>query len=96
MLCLHGMLGYVCALTIQLQLLLQAEMDAKIQQLQERDGEINKLPTEQRVRDKTTMKNSYIIIIICCCCCCCVQDQTPSRYEHVNIKQSPTQEPLVS
>ena len=38
-------------------------MDAK--QLQKRDCEINRLQTEQRVRDKTTMKNSYIIIMIC-------------------------------
>ena len=39
----------------------QAETDVKIagfqQQLQERDAEINRLQTEQRVRDKTTMKN---------------------------------------
>ena len=40
-------------------------MDAKIQQLQERDGEFNRLQTEQQVRDKTTMQNSYIIIMIC-------------------------------
>ena len=43
-------------------------MDARIAQLQqklkERDAEINRLETEQRVRDKTTMKNSYIIIMI--------------------------------
>ena len=34
------------------------------QQLQEKDGEINRLQTEQRVRDKTTMQNSYIIVMI--------------------------------
>ena len=46
----------------------QAETDVKIagfqQQLQERDAEINRLQTEQRVRDKTTMKNSHIIVMI--------------------------------
>ena len=46
----------------------QAETDVKIagfqQQLQERDAEINRLQTEQTVRDKTTMKNSYIIVMI--------------------------------
>ena len=49
-------------------MLLQAEMDARIAQLQqelkERDGEINRLQTEQRVRNKTTIQNSYIIIIV--------------------------------
>ena len=35
-------------------------MDAKIQQLQEGDGEINKLQTQQRVREKATMQNCYI------------------------------------
>ena len=43
-------------------------MDARIAQLQqelkERDGEINRLQTEQRVRNKTTIQNSYIIIIV--------------------------------
>ena len=43
-------------------------MDARSAQLQqelkERDGEINRLQTEQRVRDKTTMQNSYSIIMI--------------------------------
>ena len=49
-------------------MLLQAEMDARIAQLQqelkERDGEINRLQTEQRVRNKTTIQYSYIIIIV--------------------------------
>lgn len=43
-------------------------MDARSAQLQqelkERDGEINRLQTEQRVRNKITIQNSYIIIIV--------------------------------
>ena len=43
-------------------------MDARSAQLQqelkERDAEINRLQTEQRVRDKTTMQKGYIIIMI--------------------------------
>ena len=57
---------------IYIQLLLQAEMDARSvqfqQELEEKDAEINRLQTEQRVRYKTIMKNSYsikMVILLC-------------------------------
>ena len=34
------------------------------QELEEKDAEINRLQTEHRVRDKTTMQTSYSIIMI--------------------------------
>ena len=57
---------------IYIQLLLQAEMDARSvqfqQELEEKDAEINRLQTEQRVRYKAIMKNSYsikMVILLC-------------------------------
>ena len=73
-------------------------MDARIAQLQqelkERDGEINRLQTEQRVRDKTTMKKGYIIIMIFMY----VQAQTTSgdKSEYVPAMQHPPQKPQVT
>ena len=73
-------------------------MDARIaqfqQQLQEKDGEINRLQTEQRVRDKTTMQNSSFIIMIILC----VQAQTTSEgeREYVPAMQHPPQKPQVN
>ena len=61
------------------------------QQLQERDGEINR--TEQRVRDNATMQNSYIIIMIILY----VQAQTTSEdeREYIPALQHPPQKQQV-
>ena len=80
--------------------LLQAEMDARIarfqQLLQERDGEVNRLQTEQRVRDKITMKNSSFIIMIIFFMTVQVQTASGDKSNYIPAMQHPPQKSQVN